>query len=715
MTLRQLRDGSSVAQVSIAVAAVAFAGGVRWFSLVAAGLLAIWAFARTRPLEPSLRASRMWTAGIFVALVATLVRAFSQAEFLDAGVDFLLLLIVQRLFVRRRAREHMQLLLLGALMMVVASVISSGLDYPVLFFAYLPTTVFALIMNHLMSEGERLGPRVALEVERHGARAWRTLARAGLAIATLAALGALLTFVAFPRFGTGMFLRGAMARETRSGFAGEVTLGDFGRIKDDASVVMRLQPIDPPQQADRLTWYLRGSSFDLYENGRWRNGKLGEALPLTSIRGWSTFTIDEQSIVATTRTAGAGAATVGLRPASDDLYAHAAETIRVLVTLEDLGVDVLFVASEPLGAKLRPRGSVEKRARIRSGRNRELRLDKLPGPMRYEFISRIGVPTRAELRSVGEPEVDPDLAGFLVPGKGLSPEIAALARSLTAGAPTRHAKVEAILGHLESFEYSLDLRESDRVRAGADPVEGFLFDTRAGHCEYFATAMALLLREVGVPTRIVNGYYGAHRNRLGDFWSVRQADAHSWVEVHFGVLGWVTFDPTPSQGLRAGDDAALWPAATQVLDAIRHAYLEYVIDYDLSKQVALLQSTGWRRDATTQRRTSWRSTLGVLAGVAASLGLGVWLRRRRRGVRSPEVRIYQRLLRRLSRAGHPRRPAESPSAFARRLTEEAVPAGKALQEFAEHYEALRFGPSGPSGPHAIAVLRQAAQRVRRAR
>src|SRR5690606_25554975 len=163
------------------------------------------------------------------------------------------------------------------------------------------------------------------------------------------------------------------------------------------------------------------------------------------------------------------------------------------------------------------------------------------------------------------------------------------------------------------------------------------------------------------------------RNRLGDFWSVRQADAHSWVEVHFGPLGWVTYDPTPPAGRSAGDDASMWPAAAQVIDAIRHAYLEYVIDYDLGKQRALLDGAGLRRSTGSRPRLAWRPALRYLAIAGVMVLVVLWLRRRQRGSRAPEVRIYERLLRRLARAGHVRRPTESPSAFGRRLTSRGIP------------------------------------------
>ena len=95
-----------------------------------------------------------------------------------------------------------------------------------------------------------------------------------------------------------------------------------------------------------------------------------------------------------------------------------------------------------------------------------------------------------------------------------------------------------------SYRYSLELKGRP---GSADPLAVFLFESRAGHCEYFATAMAVMLRQTGIPARLVNGFRTGEYNALGDAWVVRQYDAHSWVEAYFKPYGWIEFDPTPAQ------------------------------------------------------------------------------------------------------------------------------------------------------------------------
>ncbi|HVI01486.1 MAG TPA: transglutaminase domain-containing protein, partial [Enhygromyxa sp.] len=227
-------------------------------------------------------------------------------------------------------------------------------------------------------------------------------------------------------------------------------------------------------------------------------------------------------------------------------------------------------------------------------------------------------------------------------------------------------------------------------------------------------AMALLLREVGVPTRNVNGFYGAHYNSFGDFYAVRQADAHSWVEVYFDQLGWVTFDPTPPAGRTAGDDAPWFPRLANLTEALRNAYLEYVIDYGLSDQLAMLERIGVERRGLGVK-IDWRRFVPWLIGaVGLAVLVTVILRivRRRRAPRQPEIEIYLSVLALLQRRGRGRREHESPSAWATRLAHEGAPEAATLGLFARLYESLRFGERGPSAAE-LGQLRELAGQLRR--
>jgi hypothetical protein len=113
----------------------------------------------------------------------------------------------------------------------------------------------------------------------------------------------------------------------------------------------------------------------------------------------------------------------------------------------------------------------------------------------------------------------------------------------------------------------------------------FLFDVRRGHCEYFATAMAVMLRQVGIPSRLVNGFHAGEYNGLSRHWIVHQYDAHSWVDAYLSPYGWVEFDPTPAEAARK-QPFLKTPAG--VLDALSFWWTDIAVNYDLRGQSKLI-------------------------------------------------------------------------------------------------------------------------------
>src|SRR5262249_38312627 len=125
-------------------------------------------------------------------------------------------------------------------------------------------------------------------------------------------------------------------------------------------------------------------------------------------------------------------------------------------------------------------------------------------------------------------------------------------------------------------------------KPGSQPVSTFLFETKSGHCEYFASAMALLLRASGIPTRMVNGFLMGEYNPVGDDYIVRQSDAHSWVEVYLPGSGWVEFDPTPPDPNRK--DPGLATQFSHYVDAMDLFWNSYVLTYDTGSQFQLFRN-----------------------------------------------------------------------------------------------------------------------------
>jgi hypothetical protein len=127
--------------------------------------------------------------------------------------------------------------------------------------------------------------------------------------------------------------------------------------------------------------------------------------------------------------------------------------------------------------------------------------------------------------------------------------------------------------------------------SGRDPVADFLFNVKAGHCEYFSTAMAVMLRTRGIAARVVNGFLPGEYNEAAGAYTVRQSDAHSWVEVYFPeTRSWVTFDPTPSAGRVEPVRTGLTAQLQKYAEALELVWFQYVVGYDKQEQRSLATS-----------------------------------------------------------------------------------------------------------------------------
>jgi hypothetical protein len=240
-----------------------------------------------------------------------------------------------------------------------------------------------------------------------------------------------------------------------------------------------------------------------------------------------------------------------------------------------------------------------------------------------------------------------------------------------------------------------------------NPIEHFLFDSKRGHCEYYSTAMALLLRTQGIPSRNVTGFAGATYNRYGRFYAVRQGDAHSWVEAWIEGVGWKRFDPTPAAAPRPPDEyERIGASLREVIEAMSQRWTRHVERYDLRQQMELFG--GLRRGArvATEQAVYFKSPkrAGALLVAAISLLLlGKYLRQaNKRAPKSPTepglsastqevIRLYQQLERLLTQRGLGRHPAVPPLAHARALVATEQPLSAEILELTKTYLAARFG------------------------
>jgi transglutaminase-like putative cysteine protease len=248
------------------------------------------------------------------------------------------------------------------------------------------------------------------------------------------------------------------------------------------------------------------------------------------------------------------------------------------------------------------------------------------------------------------------------------------------------------------------------------PVDTFLFDTRRGFCEHFASAFVVMLRAAGIPARVVTGYQGGEINPRGGYLIVRQSDAHAWAEAVIDGH-WQRFDPTaavaPSRVERgrygsvpAGDPVPLfarmdggWLKSVQLaLDAINHQWQRNVVQFNRDRQLALWRE--WKLD----RFTAWQIAIGIAAAVAiwTTAVLYAFAARRRRRERA--LTLWDAACRRLARAGLPRLAHEGPLAFAERASRRWPQFEIALRAIGDSFAALRYGTAGSRDRERVALI-----------
>jgi transglutaminase-like putative cysteine protease len=338
----------------------------------------------------------------------------------------------------------------------------------------------------------------------------------------------------------------------------------------------------------------------------------------------------------------------------------------------------------------------------------------------YEADSDISTPSPEQLRGAGS-ELPLFAFAYLQLPPGLDPRIPRLAAQVTGSGSNSYDKAVALEKHLKThYGYTLQLPSS----AVADPLANFLFERKQGHCEYFASSMAVMLRTLRIPARVVNGFISEEFNDLTGNYVVRARNAHAWVEAYFPNYGWITFDPTPDS---ATGSPQPWGRVMLYLDAASSFWREWVVSYDSSHQSVLGQTvlSGTRTSLERARiwarlkyarmlswaRRSQRSVehapatwfLGsvplvlLLLGLANAGRIARMIRMRQLHAhpeRSPDQAAamwYERMARYLARRGVRKSAMQTAQEFVRVIADERLRIR--VERFTDAYESARFGNS----------------------
>ena len=706
-TLRLARTHRRLTVAMALSALIAFAAGAGLPLAVSAvtGALLVLAFVWQPSPELSQQIERATVIVTALLVVWALYQVFVVTDDIVAPVVALLLvLLVGEALRALEARNDVRLYTLSFALLVAATAYLPGVVFAAAFVAFVLLTTLALMVGHIRREAEVHG------IAQRGLD--RTMLRITVALSIVTLGMGALVFLAFPRLPRNIFGRGiTQAGVTMAGFGDEVSIGEYGsRIYANPEIVLRVEfpsgdSTMVPSPADIGSMYWRGRSFDEFDGVRWRRNtrRMPRAwAPEDWYRGWgSTGAVrqPDQRVFA-----GALDARVlfGLHPVLDVVPRSDFRPI-----MDAVG-DLIYVTGGAPVYVTRSGWESPTVERLRAA---------VPGPM----------PDAPPVARTLSERLDQVALQHYTQLPPLSGRVRALVDSLTAGRPTQLDRVVAVQSWLQSnFTYTLDLPASAREAT----LEHFLFERRAGHCEYFSTALAVMLRAAGIPTRNVNGFLGGEWNGLGRYLAVTQNDAHSWVEVWFSDVGWVRFDATPAGGTASlADQSNMFGPLRYFFNGMQHRWSKWVIDYNLDRQIELFSSVGdlFSRDRTPQQakqktespKLSWRVLVFLGASAGVLLVLVRVLRRRGPSLR-PESRLYLKLRRAYARGGwedealvpkrardsiarRERAPSLSALEWVDALRRAGAPAADVAERITRRYLDARYGARALSADEARAL------------
>lgn len=578
---------------------------------------------------------------VAVALFALFIADYAAitGNLLASAARFLVIMLALKLFDLNTGRDHVVTYVIVFFQILGAAVSTSS-------------PVFLLILSLFIAGG--IGAMTIFNIKKDWQAVYKEpsvppAAIFGASIITFAAIAALssviiafLIFFLMPRKAIGFFERKTANTIRMSGFSGKVDLGEIGGVKTDPTIVMRVE-IKGARPKELLRF--RGSSFEHYDGRSWRR-RLKE-------RTLSGKAVESRFIIEKTMTG--------------------TPILEQSILLEPLESDVLFAASQPIWIE---------------GKFQQLRADE-SGSIYMPSIpyARTGYKAWSQTSTAKSQEGAPNAAFSDTSFFEADPSrdrMRALAAELTKGMKGRQ-KAASIESYLRAnLNYSLDPQRTE----GKSALEDFLFFSKQGFCEHYATAMAVLLRSASIPSRLVTGFIEGEWNDFGNYFIVRQANAHAWVEAYIVEEGgWITFDPTPDAGFAPIEMPS---RLTLYLDMLRYKWNRNVVQFSSEDQRmmafglerafrealrALAKSLSFQKKGPAAYSPYLLAALATALLSAIFIFLLVYGRRFTQGqdrTGSKPIKYYADMQGILRKKGFTRRPEETALEFASRVKKRRV-------------------------------------------
>ncbi|NLF96049.1 MAG: DUF3488 domain-containing transglutaminase family protein [Candidatus Riflebacteria bacterium] len=479
-------------------------------------------------------------------------------------VMFLQLLVVDCL------RAAHGVIILSLMIILAVAAMNVNFVFPLVLIPYV--LAFYLVLRSLTVLRHQAMAKSPIKLSNRNPLSWHRIAVGTIVSVLIFGFLWLVMFYLIPRT-TSFGIASEVSRRKLKGFSDTMRLGEPGLLEDNPAVIMRVKPLEEktltPSALRRIgNKLLRGATFAWYNAGRWEKG---------TKRRWY----------------------IDLRQSSGELRLNRGhysprDLHQIELVLENLDPPVIFQPDRAINMRFtQPFIAYED----------DLSFYFLfrPGTTRRYVASVLLDPLEPEDSPLSEVELNDETSPYLHE-KGIPPRVQALARAMVTEEMTVLGRVERVMRFLRSqFEYSLVQKDL----AGVDPVEDFLFGSKEGSCEHYASAMVLILRAMGVPARPVGGYSMGEWNDIGGFYTIRQGHAHAWVEVYFPRSGWIPFDPTPPV-MFTGPESDFGRLLQTLWNAYEGYWFSYVYSFDNKAQ-----GLGFRRilEALSENLASLRSYL----------------------------------------------------------------------------------------------------------
>lgn len=618
---------------------------------------------------------------------------YLSKAFLPATIHLVLFIASVKILTAATDRDYFFVKIIAFMELLAACVLSSSFNFSLFLAVFLVLGVATFMSSEIRRAANKF-PTVRVSGR---AAAWR-LTGAAMTVSVGILILTTMLFFLLPRTARAALQHLFQHRYHVAGFSNEVDLGQIGEVKKQDTPIMHVRMGALPDQPAMLRW--RGAALAQFDGHRWFNPpSRGEVLRPDS-RG--------QLWLGPWRRRKGLSYSVHLNDAAPD------GALFFAGSPQSLHIDASVVVRTPVDTFRLIGGGY-------SGLN-------------YQVFSYLD-PSSAE-REGGA--IDPPpirltsaLRESYLQLPLLDAKIWELAHAVSDAKETPEGKARLIENHLrKSYGYTLELPQVE----AAQPIADFLFRRKKGHCEYFASSMAVMLRTIGIPSRVVTGFAGGIYNPISGWYVVRASDAHSWVEAYLPHLGWTTFDPTPADP--NPPKLSVFSRLGFYVDAAEVFWQDWVLNYDIDRQLQLasrMEQSGrnfrmsWM-DELSNPASEWKTKAADFGSAYGAAGVGLamfgfvlvryggsllnwWrarlrLRKVQRGKvsRGDATLLYERMLKSLRRRGIQKPPWLTPVEFAQAMTDQEI--SGLVEEITFAYNDLRFGGRSEAAVTMVDLLGQ---------